>query len=410
MGSFTAKKVQSLIREAKPGRYGDGNGLYLMIPKAGAAYWMCRYTFAGKRRGMTLGKYSHLSLAEAREQVVETQRAIRNGTDPLAERKREENITISTVQELFDDWYQELEKRLKHPNIPKRVFERDIAPAIGSLTLGSVTPMDIRTIVRKVTISGRPTIANDALMYLKQLFNHGIKLGLLTYNPASAFNVNDAGGVEKSRDRALNTDELSTAFAVFRENRTSFTRDNYLACALLVVLGVRKTELTEAEWSEFDLSNAKWNLPGDRSKSGVGIAIPLPPQAIAWLEELHIRACGSLYVFPSRRSSKQPHMGKDTLNRAIAKLFGKDPGKRQQPENKMGDLTEFTVHDLRRTCRSLLAELGVPGHVAERCLNHKLKGIEGIYDRYDYYTERKQSLSKVAEIVAPIINKEIKIF
>jgi|TARA_B100000929_G_C15479739_1_gene410771 integrase len=404
MGSFTAKKIQSLIREAKPGRYGDGNGLYLMIPKAGAAYWMCRYTFAGKRRGMTLGKFSHLSLAEAREQVVETQKAIRSGKDPLTERKREEKITISTVQDLFDDWYQELEKRLKHPNIPKRVFERDIAPAIGSLTLDGVTPMDIRAIVRKVTGSGRPTIANDALMYLKQLFNHGIKLGLLTYNPASAFNVNDAGGVEKSRDRALSLNELRFVFAVFRENRASFTRDNYLACALLVVLGVRKTELTEAKWSEFDLNNAKWNLPGERSKSGVGIAIPLPPQAIVWLEELQVRACGSAYVFPSRRSSKHPHMGKDTLNRAIAKLFGKESGKKQQPDNRMGDLGEFTVHDLRRTCRSLLSEAGVPGHVAERCLNHKLKGVEGIYDRYDYYEERKQALNKVAKLVVPFID------
>lgn len=316
------------------------DGLYLMIPKAGTAYWMCRYTFAGKRRGMTLGKCSHLSLAEAREQVVETQKAIRSGTDPLTERKREEKIKISTVQDLFDDWYQELEKCLKHPNIPKRVFERDIAPAIGVMALDSVTPMDVRIIARKVTNSGRPTIANDALMYLKQLLNHGIKLGLLTYNPASAFNVNDAGGVEKSRDRALSIDGLSFAFAVFRENRTSFTRDNYLTCALLVVLGVRKAELTEAKWSEFDLTYAKWNLPGERSKSGVGIAIPLPPQAIDWLKELQIRACGSQYVFPSRRSRKQPQMGKDTLNRAIAKLFGKEPGKKQQPENRMGDLTE----------------------------------------------------------------------
>ncbi|WP_252107932.1 MULTISPECIES: site-specific integrase [unclassified Halomonas] len=406
MGSFTAKKVQSLIKEAKPGRYGDGNGLYLMIPKAGAAYWMCRYTFAGKRRGMTLGKYSHLSLAEAREQVVETQKAIRSGRDPLTERKREEKITISTVQDLFDDWYQELEKRLKHPNIPKRVFERDIAPFIGSLALDSVTPMDIRAIVRKVTSSGRPTIANDALMYLKQLFNHGIKLGLLAYNPASAFNVNDAGGVEKSRDRALSLEELSFVFEVFRENRTSFTRDNYLACALLVVLGVRKTELTEATWSEFDLNNAKWNLPGERSKSGVGIAIPLPPQTVEWLEELHTRACGSPYVFPSRRSSKQPHMGKDTLNRAIAKLFGHEPGKKLQPENRMGDLSIFTVHDLRRTCRSLLAETGVPSHVAERCLNHKLKGVEGIYDRYDYLEERKKALAKVAKLVDAIVNSK----
>lgn len=55
----------------------------------------------------------------------------------------------------------------------------------------------------------------------------------------------------------------------------------------------------------------------------------------------------------------------------------------------MGDIEYFTVDDLRRTCRCLLASLSVPPHVAERCLNHKLKGVEGIYDRYDYYQERE---------------------
>lgn len=405
MGSFTAKKVQALIKDGTPGRYSDGNGLYLMIPKRGAPYWMHRYTLAGKRRELTLDKCADLSLAEAREQAVEAQRAIRNGVDPVEERKREEQATIHNVSDLFSDWYQDLEKRLKHPNIPKRIFEKEIAPSIGHLTLDSVTPMDVRNIIRKVANSGRPAIANDTLMYLKQLFNHAIKLGLLTYNPAAAFSVNDAGGIEKSRDRALTIEELHQVFQVFRDNRESFSRDNYLACSLLLVLGVRKTELTEAQWSEFDLEKAQWELSGERSKTGVGIAIPLPPQTVGWLEELKIRACGSPYVFPSRRRSKRPHMGKDTLNRAIAKLFGKEPGKKPQPENRMGDIAEFTVHDLRRTCRSLLAAAGVPGHVAERCLNHKLKGVEGIYDRHDYFEERKEALAKVAALVEPVINE-----
>lgn len=75
-----------------------------------------------------------------------------------------------------------------------------------------------------------------------------------------------------------------------------------------------------------------------------------------------------------------------------------------QPENRMGDIAEFTVHDLRRTCRSLLAAAGVPGHVAERCLNHKLKGVEGIYDRYDYFDERRKALIKVEKLVASLVN------
>ncbi|SFU48182.1 tyrosine-type recombinase/integrase [Halomonas korlensis] len=409
MGSFTAKKVQSLIKDGAPGRYSDGSGLYLMIPKKGAPYWMHRYTLAGKRRELTLDKYADLSLAEAREQAVEAQKAIRNGIDPIEERKREEQATIHTVKDLFTDWYQDLEKRLKHPRIPKRIFEKEVAPSIGHLTLDSVTPMDVRAIVRKVANSGRPAIANDTLMYLKQLFNHAIKLGLFTYNPAAAFNVNDAGGIEKSRDRALSLDEIRQVFRIYRDNNDSFSRDNYLACALLLVLGVRKTELTEAQWSAFDLKNGRWDLSGERSKTGTGIVIPLPPQTITWLEELKIRACGSVYVFPNRRSSKRPHMGKDTLNRAIAKLFGKEPGKKPQPENRMGEIAEFTVHDLRRTCRSLLAAAGVQGHVAERCLNHKLKGVEGIYDRHDYFDERKEALNMVAELVDPLINGTPKV-
>ncbi|KGE78552.1 tyrosine-type recombinase/integrase [Halomonas salina] len=404
MGSLTAKKSQSLVKEGKAGRYSDGNGLYLMIPRKGTPYWMLRYTLFGKRREMTLGKHAHLSLAEARTKAIENQKSIREGLDPIEERKRDSQALIRTVEDLFADWYPELERRLKHPAIPKRIYNKEVAPLIGGRSLDAVTPIDIREIIRRVTNSGRPTIANDTLMYLKQMFNHAIKLGILTYNPAAAFNVNDAGGIEKSRDRVLSLDEIRNVFQAFRDNSDSFSRDNYLACALLLVLGVRKTELTEALWSEFDLKNARWNLNGERSKTGAGIIIPLPPQTIGWLEELKIRACGSDYVFPNRRSSKRAHMGKDTLNRAIAKLFGKEPGKKPQPENRMGDITEFTVHDLRRTCRSLLAAAGVPGHVAERCLNHKLKGVEGIYDRYDYFDERKEAISKVADLLGPAIN------
>jgi len=267
----------------------------------------------------------------------------------------------------------------------------------------AVTGRDIKQILRNIAESNRPTVANDALLYCKQIFNHGIKLDIISYNPAFAFSVDDAGGIEKSRDRALTLEELTFVFKKFREEADSFTRDNYLACALLVLLGVRKGELIEAMWDEFDLSKNTWYLPQERSKSGVAIDIPLPELAVEWLKELKVRSFGSPYVFPNRRSSKKPHMGLDTLNRAISKLFGREPGKAVQPENKMGDLEHFTVHDLRRTCRSLLASLGVPGHVAERCLNHTLKGVEGIYIRHDYFNERREALELLARKLAPLM-------
>lgn len=127
-----------------------------------------------------------------------------------------------------------------------------------------------------------------------------------------------------------------------------------------------------------------WHLPKEHSKTDVGFTISLPPEVLKWLEELKIRGFGSdlteglvnALTWAQTRSIEQ-----------LISYF-----KTKQPPNLMGDMPHFTVHDLRRTCRTLLAKQGKPGHVAERCLNHKLKGIEGIYDQYDYLEERKGAL------------------
>ena len=402
MASLTSKSVSAKVK-GEPGRFSDGGGLYLVVPKVGSAYWMLRFTSNKKRKEMTIGRVDDLSLADARTEAALKMKQLREGLDPLVAKQRSQYDSIHTVDDLFADWHEGNIKRLKHHHVPFRVYSKDIAPVIGQMQPAAVTGRDIRRILRNITDSNRPTIANDALLYCKQLFNHAVKLDLVSSNPASAFAVDDAGGIEKSRDRALTLEELKFTFNKFREESDSFTRDNYLACVLLVLLGVRKGELTEAKWSEFDLDKQIWSLPSDRSKSGVAMDIPLPDLSIGWLNELKVRAFDSAYVFPNRRSSKMPHMGKDTLNRAISKLFGREPGRAVQPENKMGDFEHFTVHDLRRTCRSLLASMGVPGHVAERCLNHKLKGVEGIYNRHDYFDERKEALNKLAQKLAPII-------
>lgn len=404
--ALTVKEVNSKIKsrtEGKTQRYADGNGLYLVVPKRGGPYWMLRYTSDKKRKEMTLGQCTYMSLADARSEAALQNAKKRDGRDPIQDKKVADKNPFQTVNDLFDDWYIDLSKRLKHPRIPARIYKKEIAPFIGSSLINAVTAHDIRTIIQTVANSNRPSTANDSLMYCKQLFRHAIKLGLTQYNPASAFTLSDAGGVEKSKTRILTLDELNFVFKKFREYNNAFTRDNYLACALLLSLCVRKSELTESRWEEFDLKDKVWTLPAERSKSGVGIIIPLPEQAVKWLEELHIRACGSPYIFPSRRSSKKPHMGSDTLNRAITKFFGHEAGRKIQPPNLMGDFEHFTVHDLRRTSRSLLAELGVSGHVAERCLNHKLKGVEGIYNKYDYFSERKNALELLSTVLVPVI-------
>lgn len=97
------------------------------------------------------------------------------------------------MKDLFEDWHKDLVERLKYPGISERVYRKDIAPIIGRLVLVRINPLDVRSIIKKITASDRPTIANDALLSMKQLFNNGIKLGLVQSNPATAFKVNDAG-------------------------------------------------------------------------------------------------------------------------------------------------------------------------------------------------------------------------
>lgn len=164
MAKLTVKKVEALIKsgDGKTQRHADGEGLYLVVPASGTASWMLRFSSNKKRREMTLGKVRDLSLANARLEAATKMKLVREGFAPLLQRKRAEQESIKTVNDLFEDWYPTLGKRLKHPNIPKRVYTKDIAPHIGDIPLDKITARDIRTAITAINDSGRPTIVNDA--------------------------------------------------------------------------------------------------------------------------------------------------------------------------------------------------------------------------------------------------------
>lgn len=174
---------------------------------------------------------------------------------------------------------------------------------------------------------------------------------------------------------------------------SSFGGDNLLAINLLLALCVRKGELFGARWSEFDLegdirTGPVWRLPAERTKTGEGHSIPLVPPVVEWLVALKMLAGESEFVFPKRRRDRRhrvAHVATDTLNVALTRV----------PHG----LPHFTVHDLRRTARTHLAALGVRREVAERCLGHKLKGVEGTYDRHDYFKERRQALAQWTQVI-----------
>ncbi|MDC9527767.1 tyrosine-type recombinase/integrase [Pseudoalteromonas sp. Angola-30] len=404
------KELKLAIKNTTSTRVRIVTGLYIKPNKArtGGA-WEVRYTINKKRSFMTLaeGHFPELSLADAKLAASNVLQMVKQGKDPLQKRIESSNKTIITVSDLFDNWYERAKRNLKHPSYPLRYFTNEIKPEIGRLRVEDVKAKHIQNLINKIMDSGRPSIPNKVLLLCKQLFKHAIKLDCTEKNPAAAFDAIDAGGTGKSRRRILSEEEVKIIFNCFRENSHIFTRDNYIACVLLLTLGVRKGELIAAKWSEFNFSENSWSLPESRSKTKVAVKIPIASVLIPLFEELKIRSCGSDYLFPSRRASKRrAYISDDTLNHALAKIFGRKVDSKKKPyPNILGSkgIEYFVIHDLRRSCRSLLAQLGVPDNVAERCLNHKIKGVEGVYNRYDYFDERQKALNELANVVIPLI-------
>lgn len=198
-------------------------------------------------------------------------------------------------------------------------------------------------------------------------------------NPAAEFDISDAGGTPVSRNRYLSDSEVRNLFSAMAAS-PSFTRSNELAVRLLLALCVRKMELLAAQWDAFDLDNGLWTR--SETQTGTAIVMPLAEPVIGWLREVKVFSVGSDYLFPARRVTKKKrfgHVSPDTLNLAL----------KQRPI----DIDPFTVHDFRRTARTHLSALGVAPDIAERSLNHKIRGVRGVYDKYEYLPERRQALA-----------------
>ncbi|MCU8815636.1 tyrosine-type recombinase/integrase [Klebsiella quasipneumoniae] len=381
----------------------DGNGLYLRFRDADRVpSWRFRYKFAGKSRAMHIGSYSELSLSKARETARELSARVALGHDVAGEKqerkaealaKMEAEKNAMRVSELAAEYFErQILPRWKHPDILRRRIDKDINPHIGRMKVEDVKPRHIDDMLKAIVDRGAPTIATDVLRWTRRIFDYGIKRHALEINPCSAFEVSDAGGKEVSRDRWLTRDELIQLFKAMRTAK-GFSRQNEITFKLLLVLCVRKMELCAARWEEFDLDKAVWRLPEERSKNGDAIDIPLPRTAVEWLRELHTFSCNSAWVLPARKMQNRmiPHIQESTLPVALAKVRAELP-----------DVPNFTIHDFRRTARTHLAALGIDPVVAERCLNHRIKGVEGIYNRHQYFDERRVALEQWAGLLVAL--------
>lgn len=389
-----------LIRalKPKPSRYlaVDGDGLVMEVLTSGSKVWRFRYSLNSRQQPMTtIGSYPGMGLAEARRRAEDLAKIVANGVSPVAaaRKARKADPETDTIKAAGELWFASQVEPLTagYKETIRRMLEKDIYPSIGKKALKEVKPLDVQAICDKVKARGAPQMALATRNALKRLFEFAIARQLAEVNPAQAV-VARFIATPSSRTRVLTPVEIGKVLRTIYAS--DMRRSLKLALHLLVLTMVRKAELINARWAEFDLEEGVWRIPGSRMKKEKEHWVYLPMQAIEMLRELRELTAGE-YVFPSTRGEADRPISKTALNEAIKALTI--------------DVQHFVLHDFRRTASTHLHEMGMPSDVIEKALAHSMQGVRGIYNRAEYAEERKRLLQLWANFVEAQIEQGRKV-
>ena len=365
----------------------DGGGLLMEIMTSGTKVWRYRYSLNKKQQPLvTIGEYPAVSLKEARKLAVKYTEIVAKGISPIADAQKDRGVakSLNSVKEFSNYWYQDqiADKSESYRHVTRRILEKDIFPAIGKKELTDVNAGDILVICDKIKSRGSPQAALLTRNIIKRMYDFAIARQAVTTNPAHQL-VARFIATQSSRTRVLTPDEIGEILRKIYASDTA--RPSKLALHLLVITMVRKSELIEAEWAEFDLENGIWRIPAERMKKDKEHWIYLSRQAVDIFTELRALSYSQRYVFPMRRGSGDKPICKSTLNAAVRAL-------------DMG-VQHFVIHDFRRTASTHLHEMGQSSDAIEKALAHSIKGIKGVYNRAEYADERRRILQLWADFV-----------
>ena len=399
--AMTASRAASL----GPGDYTDPGvtGLQLRVREVTGGHtraWLFRYKWRGKGVRLAIGSLPATSYATARRQVMEYRDLIDRGIDPRGAARRRIRKTPDapspgviagnhphSVEFLATEFMERhVKPRRRRPEYAQRLLDRDVLTAWKGRDARTITPAEVIALLDGIVDRGSRVMANRVAGLLGQLFRFGIHRAIVSSSPVQL--LYRPGGTEKPRGRILNDEELS---ALLRDpdERSRFARLTR-AIRILLLTGQRRGELALARWRDVDLEAKTWRIPDDVSKTGKGHVVPLSDWAALEFQRLKTAAGRSPFVFPGGvGGAADPKLLTRNMARAASRFadLGIEP---------------FTLHDLRRTCRTGLARLKVEPHIAERVLNHAQERIPGTYDVHDYLDEKRTALDQWARHLAEI--------
>jgi len=390
---LTDAAIKALKPKDKLYKVADRDGMYVVVQPSGSVVFRYDYRMNGRRETLTLGRYGSagLSLARAREKLIDAQRAILEGRSPAQEKQREKRRIkeAKSFSEFAERWLQEHRMADSTRAMRRTIYERDILPTFRNRLLPEISPDDLRTMCAKVKSRGAPATAVHVRDIVKLVYAFAILHGEKVPNPADEVGPSSIATFVP-KDRSLSPAEIRVMLQQLEHVATLPTIR--LGTKLFLLTMVRKSELQDATWDEVDFENAVWSIPKERMKRSKAHNVYLCEQAIDILVALKTCAGNSRYLLPSRYDADAP-MSRATFNRVTYAVV-------EQAKKAGLPLDPFTVHDLRRTGSTLLNELGFNSDWIEKCLAHEDgRSSRGIYNKAEYEHQRRHMMQEWANLI-----------
>ena len=370
------------VRGAKPSdrqyKLYDGRGLFLLVTPTGGRLWRLKYRINGGEKLISLGAYPDVGLKRAREKRDEARKFLADGIDPSAQRRERRTALLETLEGVAEEWL-ELQSKSLAPETISILGSRlksALYPYLGSKPVGAITAQEVLSALRRIEARGRHETAHRVRALAGRVLRYAVATGRAQHDVAA--DLKDALAPVKSRNFASVTDPVRVAELMRAIYGYAGHPVTGLALKLAPLVFVRPGELRAAEWSEFDLPNTEWRIPGTRMKMGEPHIVPLARQAVAILRELEPLARGGRYLFPSLRTRDRP-MSNNTINAALRRL-----GYTSE---------EQTGHGFRTMASTLLNEQGFPPDVIELQLAHSERNkVRAAYNKAQRLPERRKMM------------------
>ena len=320
-------------------------------------------------RKYTIGTYGETTLAIARITALKVLADRNEGKDPAREKRDfRKKVVTDTVEDVVKEYRSRHIDALRSAYEINRIIDVEILSRWRTKSIHEISRRDILSGLDEIVARGSPAAANYTFTVMRAMFNWAIGRGILEKSPCTGLSKPTP---VKSRNRILSDDELREI--IFAARRTS--KPYGAIVELLALLGQRRSEVAEMTWSEVNLGKKLWTIPLERAKNSRAHFVHLAPRAI---EIIHVQPKTNGLVFPTPT-------GKPFMEFSIMK----------SRLNKESGVSDWVLHDLRRTVVSGMASLGIAPHVADKVLNHQsgtISGVAAVYQRHEFLVERKAAM------------------